>query len=284
NIKNKIHTIRDVQVMLDSDLAVLYKVQTKVINQAVKRNIERFPKDFMFQLTENEKLELVTNCDHLKDLKFSYTNPYAFTEQGVASLSGILKSKRAIEINIKIMRAFVVMRRFISKNAELFLRLDTVEQKQLEFQLKADKQFEKIFEVIDNKEFKKKQGIFYDGQVFDAHNFVSDLIRSAEKSIILIDNYIDDTVLSLFAKRKENIKVIIYTKSISKQLENDLDKFNLQYQSIEIKEFHKSHDRFIILDNKDVYHFGASLKDLGEKWFGFSKFDIIALDILKKLE
>jgi len=283
NIANKIYTIRRVQVILDRDLAELYGVETKRLNEQVRRNIARFPEDFMYQLTENEKNELVAKCDHLKSLKFSYQMPHVFTEQGVAALSGVLKSKRAIEVNIQIMRAFVAMRRFISKNAEIFTRLDGVEKKQLEYRIKTDKKFEKVFEAIENKEFVKKQGIFFEGQIFDAYKFISDLIRSAKKSIILIDNYVDDSVLTLFSKREKNVSVEIYTKNITKQLKLDLNKYNSQYGKIEIKELKHSHDRFMIIDNKNVYHIGASLKDLGKKWFAFSRFDKAAFRLLDRL-
>ncbi len=278
-IKNKIHTIRGFQVMLDRDLAELYEVKTKRLNEQVKRNIDRFPEDFMFQLTNSEKKELVAKCDHLNSLKFSYQKPHVFTEEGVAMLSGILKSKISSVINIQIMRAFVVMRRFLSKNADIFKRLADIEIKQLEYQRKTDKSFEKVFDAIENNEV--KQGIFYDGQIFDAYNFLNNLIRSAKKSIILVDNYIDDTVLAMFSETK--INVIIYTKNISNKLILDLDRYNSQYKSITIKEFHNSHDRFMIIDNKEVYHIGASLKDLGKRWFAFSKFDKEALKMLDRL-
>ena len=176
------------------------------------------------------------------------------------------------------------MRRFISKNAEIFRRLDSVERKQLESQIKTDKNFERVFNAIENKEFVKKQGIFFDGQIFDAYKFVSDLIRSAKESIILIDNFIDDSVLTLFSKRRDNVNVAIYTKTITKQLKLDLEKYNSQYPAIDIKEFENSHDRFLIIDNTEVYHIGASLKDLGKKWFAFSKLDKDALKLLDKLE
>ena len=280
-IQHKIHFIRGVHVMLDKDLAELYGVDTKVLNQAVKRNSERFPDDFMFQLTKLEKNELVTKCDYLLNLKFSPNNPYVFTEQGIATLSGVLKSKRAIEINIKIMRAFVSMRKFISKNAEIFYRLDSVERKQIEFELKTDQNFDKMFRALETS--KPKQGIFFEGQIFEAYKFVSDLIRTAENSIILIDNYVDDSVLTLLSKRKKEVKVIIFTKNVSKQLALDVDKYNYQYPFIEVREFREAHDRFLIIDNIIVYHFGASLKDLGKKWFGFSKFEKEALRMLDKL-
>jgi len=283
--------------MLDSDLAKLYNVPTKTLNQAVKRNKDRFPEDFMFQLTEIEKNELVancdhqiivknelvTNCDHLKSLKFASVPPYVFTEQGVASLSGVLNSKIAIEINIQIMRAFISMRRFISKNTEIFNRLDSVERKQLEYQLRTDNKLEIIFDAIESRDFIKKQGIFFDGQVFDAYKFVSDLIRNAKTSIILIDNYIDDSVLTLFTKVSKNVNITIYTENITKQLKLDIEKYNSQYNPIRVKKFKKSHDRFLIIDNKEVYHFGASIKDLGKKWFGFAKLDKENTKILDKL-
>jgi len=175
------------------------------------------------------------------------------------------------------------MRKFISRNAEIFTRLDYVEKKQRNYQLKTDKNFEKVFDAIENKEIIKKQGIFFDGQVFDAHKFISNLIRSARKSIILIDNYIDDTVLTLFTKVKKNVSVIIYTKNITTELELDLKKYSSQYNPIEIKIFKQSHDRFLIIDNKDVYHLGASIKDLGNKWFAFAKLDKNCIKIIDKL-
>ncbi len=283
-IQRKIYTVRNVQVMLDNDLASFYGISTKVLNQAVKRNIERFPKDFMFQLTKDEKNELVTNCDHLEHLKFSSTLPYVFTEQGVAMLSGVLRSETAVKMSIQIINAFVVMRKFIINNAQLFQRIDNVERRQLEHEIKTDKKFNEVFDALQSKELDPKQGIFYDGQIFDAYKFVSGLIRKAEKSILLIDNYIDETVLSLFTKRKHNVAVTIFTKEISKPLSLDITKFNSQYQPVEVKIFKNSHDRFMIIDNKDVYHFGASLKDLGKKWFAFSKFDKGAIEILQKLD
>ncbi len=272
-IKNKIHTIRGMQVILDKDLAELYEVETKTLNQAIKRNISRFPEEFRFKLAKQEKTELVTNCYHLNSLKFSTQLPYAFTEQGVAMLSGVLRSEVAVKVSINIMNAFVSMRTFISKNAELFMRLNNVDRKLIEH----DDNFEKVFDALEMK--KPEQGIFFKGQIFDAYTFVSDLIRSAKEKIILIDNYVDDSVLTLFSKN--NVKVIIYTK-ITKQLELDVKKFNSQYRNIIVKEFDKSHDRFLIIDNC-IYHFGASLKDLGKKWFGFSKLQKESLDLLEKL-
>jgi N-acyl-D-aspartate/D-glutamate deacylase len=275
-IKNKIYTIRGKQVMLDSDLAELYGVSTKRLNEQVKRNIERFPKQFMFKLDENEKNELVANCDHLKSLKYSYQVHYVFTEQGVAMLSAVLKSEKAILTSIKIMDAFVQMKNFLQSNAEIFQRLDKTEQKLLIHNNKIDE----IFNLIQEKNIKPEKGIFYDGQIYQAHVFITKLIKDAKESIILIDNFIDEDVLTLFSQT--NVKVTIYTKNINEKLILALKKYNEQYNNIQINEFNKSHDRFLIIDKKEIYHIGASLKDLGKKWFAFSKFE--DLDLLKKLE
>ncbi len=292
-IRDRIYLIRGLQVMLDEDLAVLYEVSTKVLNQAVKRNIERFPQNFMFQLNEKEhnflRSQIVTsNKENLRfQIGTSKSNrggrrylPYVFTEQGVAMLSGVLKSDIAIKVSIQIINAFVAMRKFIFLNSQMFQKIDVIEKKQIE----SDKRIDQIFDIIQSKDIKPEKGIFFDGQIFDAHKFFSDIIRTANNSIVLIDNYIDDSVLTLFAKRKENVNVTIFTKEISKQLLLDLKKYNSQYPIIEVKEFKQSHYRFIIIDNKEVYHFGASLKDLGKKWFAFSKFDKEAFTILDKLK
>jgi hypothetical protein len=280
-IQNRIYSIRGLQVMIDRDLAELYDVETKVLNQAVKRNIDRFPNAFMFQLSsvevENWKSQIVTSNREKMGLR---KLPYVFTEQGVAMLAGVLKSETAVKTSIQIINAFVTMRRFIATNAQIFQRLDSVERKQLE----ADENFRKIFNAIEAKEIIPKQGIFFNGQIFDAYKFVSDLFRTAGKSIVIIDNYIDDTVLCHLAKRHENVRVTILTKSVSKHLSLDVKKFNEQYPAIEIKEFNNAHDRFIIIDGNTVYHFGASLKDLGKKWFAFSKMDIGAAEMLGKVE
>lgn len=280
SIQNRIFTIRNVQVMIDGDLAELYEVQTKVLNQAVKRNLNRFPEEFRFQLTNNEKKELVTNCDRFNNLKHSTVNPYAFTEQGVAMLSAILRSNTAVKVSIQIMQAFVNMKRFISTNAGIFQRLDKIEEKQIV----TDHNFKKVFQALENKSIVPKQGIFYDGQVFDAYTFTSDLIRSAKKSIILIDNYIDDSVLKLFTKTQDKVTVTIYTKTITSTLTQDVKKYNSQYPKISLNKLTKAHDRFLILDNTELYHFGASIKDLGKKWFAFSKMEMNPADIVSKLE
>jgi len=282
DIKNRIFTIRGVQVMLDSHLAELYSVETGRLNEQVKRNIERFPKEFMFQLTENEYESLRSQIATLKSNRGQHRKylPYVFTEQGIAMLSAVLRSTTAVKVSIEIMQAFVQMRKFLADNASLFHRLDIVERKQLE----AEGKFTEIFDALQKTELDPRQGIFYDGQVFDAYSFVSDLIRKAKSSIILIDNYVDDTVLTLFTKRIKGVKTVIYTKSITKQLSLDLKKHNEQYEPIQIEELAEAHDRFLILDNTAVYHFGASLKDLGKKWFAFSMMDPESLTILDRLK
>lgn len=278
NIRAKIYTIRGLQVMLDKDLAELYGVDIKRLNEQVKRNIERFPAEFMFQLTYVEFNSLRSQFATIEKARGIHRKylPYAFTEQGVAMLSGVLKSEAAVQVSIQIMSAFVAMRRFIAANAQIFYRLDCVDKRLLDHDTKLDK----IFDAIQNKEIMPSKGIFYDGQIFDAYKFVSDIVRSASESIVLIDNYIDDTVLMLLSKRKRGVFVIIYTKDISPKQALDIAKHNAQYEPIEIKEFKRCHDRFIIIDNEKIYHFGASLKDLGKKWFAFSRFDKEAVDEL----
>ncbi len=286
DIKHKIHTIRGLQVMLDRDLAELYGVEIRRLNEQVKRNIGRFPPEFRFQTNETEFKFLRSQNAILNRGRGTHRKylPYAFTEQGVSMLSAVLKSKTAVQISIQVINAFVAMRRFIASNAQIFQRLDSVERKQIEHKIECDEKFNKVFEAIESKEIKPDKGIFFDGQVFDAYKFVSDIIRSAKKSIILIDNYIDDSVLTLFTKRRKNVNVTIFTKHIYKQLKLDLEKYNSQYNNIDIKKFDKSHDRFLIIDDKIIYHFGASLKDLGKKWFGFSRFDKESFNIIEKLD
>lgn len=285
SIKSKIFTIRNVQVMFDSDLANLYGVSSKRLNEQVRRNRGRFPENFMFQLSQKEYESLRSQFATSKPQRGGRRYlPYVFTEQGVSMLSGVLKSKTAVEVSIQIMNAFVAMRKFILKNAEVFSRLDFIEREQMEFEIKTDRNFEKIFSAIEEHSFEKKQGIFFEGQIFDAYKFVSDIIRKADKSIYLIDNYVDDSVLMLFSKKKKSVKGIIYTKNVSSQLKLDVEKYNAQYGDVEVRQFDRSHDRFMIIDEKEVYHIGASLKDLGKKWFAFSKFDKSALGLLDRLK
>ena len=283
NIRRQIYIVRDVQIMIDHDLAALFGVETKAINQAAKRNLSRFPAEFRFQLTENEKNGLVTSCDRFKSLKHSSTLPYVFTEQGVAMLSAVLRSRTAIEISISIINAFVAMRRFLVAHEPLLQRLDTLEKRQLGHEMKTDARFEQVFAALDAKRQQPEQGVFFDGQVFDAYRFVSDLLRQAQKSIVLIDNYVDDSVLALLAKRQTGVSAIVLTRSISKTLALDLEKHNAQYPPVAIREFADSHDRFLILDGNVVYHLGASLKDLGKKWFAFAKMDGGALSVMERV-
>ena len=280
-VESLIRVIRGQQVMLDRDLAELYGVETRRLNEQVKRNIERFPEDFMFQLTQNE-------FDNLKS-QFATSSwggvrklPYAFTEQGVAMLSGVLKSSTAVEANIRIMRAFVSMRHFMVNNAAIFQRLETIEFNQLEsnkvqakilaHQEVQDHRIDEIFRRLDEGMYKPKQGIFFDNQIYDAYSFVSELVKSAKQRIILIDNYVDETVLTLLDKRGENVSATIYTLQVSRQFRLDVDRHNSQYPPIEVDVFRRSHDRFLCIDDT-VYHVGASIKDLGKKWFAFSKME-----------
>ena len=278
-IESLIMVFREQQIMLDRDLAMLYGVETKALNQAVKRNLKRFPERFRFQLSEQEKNELVTNCDRFKSLKHSNVAPYAFTEQGISMLSTVLHSQTAIEMSIKIMDAFVAMRHFLIQNAQVFQRLANIEYHQVE----TDKKIDEVFKRLDAS-IPPKQGIFYDGQVFDAYQFVSDLVRKAKKSIVLIDNYVDDTVLTLLDKRDSGVTATIYTQRISQQLQLDITRHNSQYDIINAEHFNRAHDRFMLIDD-EVYHIGASIKDLGKKWFAFTLMqDITTAEILNKIQ
>ena len=278
-IESQIFTLRGLQVMLDRDLAELYQVPVKVLNQAVKRNIERFPERFRFRLNEKETNELVTNCDRFKNLKHSSVMPYAFTESGIAMLSAVLRSDVAITASVKIMDAFVKMRKLISASMGIIQRLENVEQKQIE----TDKKIDKIFDVMESQNTIPTQGIFFNGQIFDAYIFVNDIIKSAKKSIVLIDNYIDESVLKMFCEKNENVKIVIHTKDIKEKLRLSIAKFNEQYKNIEAKKFDICHDRFLIIDNKEIYHLGASLKDLGKKIFAFSKMESDGFALLEKI-
>jgi hypothetical protein len=284
DIQPMIRVIRGQQVMIDRDLSLLYNVETRVLNQAVKRNLNRFPDDFMFQLSK-EDVEILKSQNVTSSWGGDRRLPYAFTEQGIAMLSSVLKSKTAVDVNIRIMRAFVSMRRFIATNAQLFQRLETIEYHQLEMRQHqdiTDKRIDEVFKRLDAN-VPPLQGIFYDGQVFDAYRFVSDLIRKAKCSIVLIDNYVDDTVLTLLDKRGNGVAATIYTQRISSQFQLDIDRHNSQYPPIEIKQFNKAHDRFLLIDD-EVFHIGASIKDLGKKWFGFTLMrDITTTELINKI-
>ena len=284
DIQPLIRIIRGQHVMLDRDLSLLYKVETKRLNEQVKRNIERFPEDFMFQLSKYD-VEILKSQNATSSWGGDRRLPYAFTEQGIAMLSSVLKSQTAVDVNIRIMRAFVSMRRFIATNSQLFQRLETIEYHQLEMkqhQEITDKRIDEVFKKLDANN-PPVQGIFYDGQVFDAYRFVSDLMRKAKLSVVLIDNYVDDTVLTLLDKREDGVTATIYTQRISNQFQLDVDRHNTQYPHIEIKQFNKAHDRFLLIDD-EVYHIGASIKDLGKKWFGFTLMrDITATELINKI-
>lgn len=287
-IENRIFTIRNLMVMVDYHLAELYNVETKRINEQVKRNIERFPESFMFQLSNVEWSALqsqIATTEKNSNLRSHFatakrrTNPYVFTEQGVAMLSAVLKSETAVMVSVRVMDSFVKMRQMLLQNSLINLRLDRIESKQLE----SDQKFEQVFKALENKGITHSQGIFFDGQVFDAYSFVSDLVRTAKESIVLVDNYIDDTVLTLLSKKNTNVQCHILTKNISKQLMLDVEKFNAQYPTLKITHFDKAHDRFLIIDQRDVYHIGASLKDVGKKWFAFSKMDKDSVTIIHSI-
>jgi hypothetical protein len=278
DIEKRIFTIRNVQVVLDNDLADFYQVSTSRLNEQVKRNTHRFPADFMFQLTEAETTILMSQ-NAMSSWGGRRKLQYVFTEQGVAAVSAVLKSDKAAEVSINIMRAFVNMRRFISQNALLFQKLDKLEIKQLE----TDQKFEQIFKALESKNPEPEKGIFFDGQIFDAYVFVASLVKKAKSSIMLVDNYVDETVLTIFAKRNPNVKATIFTQNISPQLKLDLHKHNAQYPAIELKTLADSHDRFLVIDHRELYHIGASLKDLGKKWFAFSRMDSLVNELLSKL-
>lgn len=280
DLRAKIFTIRGVQVMIDRDLAELYGVQTKVLNQAVKRNKERFPNSFAFLLNVQESFELVTNCDRLKNLKHSAHPPVAFTEQGVAMLSTVIRSATAIKVSIEIMETFVKIRKQMDFNDELIHRLIFLEKKQNT----TDEKVDIILKSLEAEIVKPTKGIFFEGQLFDAYVFVNEIIKKASKSIVLIDNYVDETTLMMLSKRNQQCEAIIYTQKINAQLKLDLAKHNEQYPFIEVKELKNVHDRFLIIDRKELYHIGASLKDLGNKWFAFSKLDEFLPEVLERLK
>ena len=276
NIENKILVIRGQQVMLDRDLAELYGVETRVLNQAVKRNIERFPEDFMFSLTKIEKDEVVTICDHLQALKFSPSLPFAFTEQGVAMLSSVLKSQKAVEVNIKVMRAFVAMRHFLQNNAQVFAELKSMRQHQIETDIhlkETDRRIDELFDRMDKYAIDDTQGVFFQGQIFDAYAKFESFLAQATKEIVLIDNYVDLSVLQRLSKKQSGVSVTIYTSSHARITAQDVQNFNAQYPPLTVHYTTTMHDRFLIIDNSILYHIGASLKDLGKKCFAFEVLD-----------
>ena len=323
-IESLILSIRGKQVILDRDLARLYGVETRRLNEQVRRNMERFPEDFMFQLTKEEfenwksqfaifnydedmSSQIATSSDDFlrsqnatssgeekwksqiaisNSIKMGARKlPYAFTENGIAMLSSVLRSPMAIATNIHIMRAFNAMRHFIGSQAQVFQRLEVVERNQLALTTQVaenNKKLEEVFRRLDDRSEKPEKGIFYDGQIFDAYTFINERIREAKKRIVLIDNYVDDSVLTMLDKRNKGVDAVVYTKNISRQLSLDFEKHNAQYSPIEVKQFDRAHDRFLCIDDT-VYLIGASLKDLGKKWFGFVKLEQPTDELLSKM-
>ena len=271
-IKNLIYTIRGKQVMLDSDVARLYHYETRRINETVKRNIERFPTEFCFQLTSKEYDSLKSQIATSNIRGGKQKLPYVFTEKGILMLSGLLKNEVAIEVSIKIVEAFVEMRKFLSSNGQLFERLTNVEYKLLEH----DKKFDQIFDQLQHEE-NIKQKIFFEGQIYDAYSLIIDIIKKANKKILIIDNYIDDSVLKMLTKKNKNVEVVILTSDKCNIQKIDIQKFNKEYPLLKVAKTNKFHDRFIVIDNKEMYHLGASIKDLGKKCFGINKIEDIEI-------
>ena len=273
-IKNLIYTVRGKQVMLDSDIAMLFKTETRAINQAVKRNMARFPENFGFQLTDKEFLQLrsqtvIFNSKINNGNVLRKYNPYVFTEQGIIMLSGILRSDVAIEISVRIVEVFVEMRKFLRSNGQIFERLTALEYKQLEHNKKIDI----IFDQLQQKQI-ENQRVFFEGQIYDAYSLIIDIIERASRKIVIIDNYADKSILDMLTKKKKDVEAVIITSTKNNKIQNlDIKKFNEEYPTLKIAKIDKFHDRFIILDNKELYHCGASLKDLGKKCFGINKID-----------
>lgn len=278
--------------MIDSDLADIYGYELKAMNQQVKRNLERFPEDFMFQLTRDEvelvKSQIVTSRDNTF---FSGQEggrrklPYAFTEQGIYMLATVLKGELATKQSVFIMRAFKEMRHFIANNALMFEKINAIELKQLEYQKDADEKFGKIFEyMVDHEESNQK--IFFDGQIFDAFSLLTEIIGHAQSDIVLIDGYIDVATLNILAKKKTGVAILAYTLPSAKITSQDISNFNAQYPSLAVKKTTAFHDRFLIIDGVEGYHIGASLKDAGKKCFGITKIEGAddIKDIMKKAQ
>lgn len=283
-IEPLIYQVRGYQVMLDSDLARLYGVDTRRLNEQVKRNLERFPEDFMFQLYKEEVQNLMSQFA-TSSWGGTRKQPYAFTENGVAMLSSVLRSKTAIEVNIRIMRAFSPMRGFMMSNARVFQRLETLEHHQLllqQHQSDTDKKIEEVLNRLDSGDSRPVEGFFFEGQIFDAYALISDLIRMARTRIVLIDNYVDDRVLKVLTKRAEGVSATIYTDPRHSQISNDLRHHNAQYPRIDVKHCSNVHDRFLIIDDA-VYLIGGSIKDLGKKIVAFSRLHQNPGEILVRL-
>ena len=292
-IRSRIFTLRGVQVILDRDLAMLYGVDVKRINEQVKRNIDRFPEDFMFRLTKDECLrsQIATlNMERGKHMKYM---PYAFTESGVAMLSGVLRSSIAVDVNIRIMRAFVSMRRALASIAPVIARVSEIERVQLEEktlrkidQRRNEERFDTIFKAMDGGDF-PPQKVFFEGKHYDAYSFAKKLVRKAAKKIVLVDGYSDEVTLDILSQKKGGVAVLVATsqKMIDKHLTSvAVEKFNKQNPTLTVKAVVTFHDRFLILDDKELYHFGASLKDLGRQYCAVSKMDAMFIpSILERI-
>ena len=286
DIKRRIFTIRGKQVMLDSDLANYFGTTTGNLNRAMKRNIKRFPENFCFQLTKDDYYEILrcqTGILELEQGKYSKYLPFVYTEQGIAMLTSVLHTERAIAASISIMEAFVEMRHFIANNATLFVKISNVELRQLEYQKQTDKKFDRIFEYI-GEHTETNQKIFFDGQIYDAFSLLTELVQKADQEIILIDGYVDVGTLNVLAKKQPGVIVTVYTFAKTKLTEQDVAAFNAQYPKLEVKYTNIFHDRFLVLDGKTVYHIGASLKDAGKKCFAVSLLQDAKQELLKKLE
>ena len=285
DIKSLIYVVRGQQVMMDSDLAMLYQVDTKVFNQAVNRNIKRFPENFRFQLTKEEFDALRSQVATSNGRGGRRYRPYMFTEQGIAMLSGVLRSDVAIQVSIRIMNTFVEMRRFIANNALLFEKVSDIELKQLEYQKSTDEKFDKVFKYIEDHA-ESEQKIFFDGQIYDAFSLITSIIQKAQKEIILIDGYVDIDTLNILAKKNPGVDVKIYTYASAQLTNRDAANFNAQYPTLTVKKTQVFHDRFIILDGNTAYHIGASIKDAGKKCFGISLINDSGLvaELLKRLK
>ena len=283
-IKSLIYVVRGQQVMLDSDLAMLYQVETKVFNQAVSRNIERFPENFRFQLTKEEFDALRSQIATSNGRGGRRYRPYMFTEQGIAMLSGVLRSDVAVQVSIRIMNTFVEMRRFIANNALLFEKVSNIELKQLAYQKSTDERFDKVFQYIEDHA-ESEQKIFFDGQIYDAFSLITSIIQKAQKEIILIDGYVDVDTLNILAKKNTGVDVKIFTYASARLTNTDAANFNAQYPTLTVKKTQVFHDRFIILDGKTAYHIGASIKDAGKKCFGISLLEDpgMVTDLLNRL-
>lgn len=285
DIKSLIYVVRGQQVMLDSDLAMIYQVETKVFNQAVSRNIERFPENFRFQLTKEEFDTLRSQIATSDGRGGRRYRPYMFTEHGIAMLSGVLRSDVAVQASIRIMNTFVEMRRFIANHALLFEKVSDIELKQLEYQKNTDEKFDKVFRYIEDHA-ESEQKIFFDGQIYDAFSLITSIIRKAQKEIIMIDGYVDVDTLNILAKKNAGVDVKIYTYASAQLTNRDAAKFNAQYPTLTVKKTQVFHDRFIILDGGTAYHIGASIKDAGKKCFAISLIDDpgVVTDLLNRLK